>query len=151
MTQHTGHCLCGAVRFTATDMRSDYGVCHCKMCQRWTGMAFAGLTLMAEQLSVTGSEHVGTWRSSDSAERSFCTRCGSPLWFVDLKDGVPLRYEIAIGLLDDADGLTLSHELFIDRKPDSFALAGEHPRDTEADYFRKTGHTPSPTPTEGLK
>ncbi|MFT6452301.1 MAG: hypothetical protein ACJA06_001798, partial [Halocynthiibacter sp.] len=30
------------------------------------------------------------------------------------------NYEVPIGLLDDANGLTLAKEIFIDDKPDSF-------------------------------
>ena len=33
-------------------------------------------------------------------------------------------YEIPIGLLDDANGLTMTREIFIDEKPDAFTFAG---------------------------
>lgn len=151
MKDRTGHCVCGAVRFTITDMRDDFSICHCKMCQRWTGMAFAGLAVEPAQLAVIGAEYIGSWRSSDVSERSFCKRCGSTLWFVDLKDGAPHNCDVAIGLLDDTDGLRLNHEIFIDRKPGAFSLVGDHSRETEAEYFRKIGHVPNPTPTEGLQ
>ncbi|NND71473.1 MAG: GFA family protein, partial [Rhodothermales bacterium] len=41
--------------------------------------------------------------------------------------------------LDDANGLTLEREIFIDRKPDSFQLAGDHVRLTEAETLAMYG------------
>ncbi|WP_435165621.1 GFA family protein [Falsirhodobacter sp. 1013] len=147
----TGHCLCGAVRVTITDLPRDFGICHCKMCQRWTGLAFAAIEVPDAQVTVEGEEHVSRYRSSDISTRSFCRICGSTLWFRD--DGRP-SYEIPVGLLDDADHLRLTHEIFVDRKPDGWGLAGDHPRETEQDYFRRKGHVPQPasrpaSPAEG--
>ena len=33
--------------------------------------------------------------------------------------------ELPLGLFDDANGLTMSNEIYIDMKPDSYAFAGE--------------------------
>ena len=33
--------------------------------------------------------------------------------------------ELPVGILDDANGLTLVNEIYIDEKPDSFAYVGE--------------------------
>ena len=40
---------------------------------------------------------------------------------------------VGLGLLDDPSGISLSEEIFIDRKPDAYALAGNHKRMTEAE------------------
>ena len=129
----TGQCLCGAVRFTAAEL-GGFGVCHCKMCQRHLGSAMFGVTVNAGHMTIEGAENVGTYVSSTWASRAFCTRCGSSLWYRydPRKDGGG-TYEIPIGLLDDGNGLTIARELFIDRKSDSFEIAGDHPRLTEAE------------------
>ncbi len=143
-----GRCLCGAVSFDAVDTRTDFGLCHCKMCQRWTGSAFPGLTVPAEQLTISGHEHIGIYRSSPMSTRSFCKICGSTLWFRDVAEGALDQdpeagaYEIALGLLDDTEGLVLQHEIFIDRRLPSMELAGVHGRQTEAEYFARKGMTP---------
>ena len=148
MTDRTGHCLCGAVRFTATDAGDGFGVCHCKMCQRWTGFALAGIMVRPEQLSISGAEHIGRWRSSDVGERQFCSRCGASLFFVDLKpDGTPDWYEIMLGLLDQTSGLTLQSEIFTDRRVDGWTIAGNHQRYTEAEWFARKDVIPTPTET----
>jgi hypothetical protein len=75
-----GHCLCGAVTITvAGEHDARVGACHCRMCQRWTGGLF--LSFEADASAVTVSGDVTRHRSSAFAERSFCPRCGSHLWF----------------------------------------------------------------------
>ena len=34
-------------------------------------------------------------------------------------------FDLPIGSLDDANGLTMTNEIYIDHKPDSYAFAGE--------------------------
>jgi hypothetical protein len=139
MTDRTGKCLCGAVSYVVTGGRDDFGICHCKMCQRWTGAMFPGIVFRAEQVAVVGATNVADYRSSETATRSFCRICGSTLWFRGTAPGHDAPYyEIAVGTLDQTEGLVLTHEIFTDRKPAAWDLAGEHVRDTEADYFRKT-------------
>ncbi|MEM7464697.1 MAG: GFA family protein, partial [Pseudomonadota bacterium] len=40
MTQVTGGCLCGKVRFTVTGNPDRVGVCHCQHCRRHHGALF---------------------------------------------------------------------------------------------------------------
>ena len=144
MTDRTGHCLCGAVSFVVTGGRDDFGICHCKMCQRWTGGMFPGIMYRADQVRIVGSENVADYRSSATATRSFCRICGSTLWFRGQPPhGGEPYYEIAVGVLDQTEGLVLTHEVFVDRKPDAWNLAGGHVRDTEADYLRKVAEARS--------
>ena len=139
MTDRTGKCLCGAVSYVVTGGRNDFGLCHCKMCQRWTGSMFPGIVYRAEQVRIVGRDNVADYASSDGATRSFCRVCGSTLWFRSTAEGhAEPYYEIAVGTLDQTEGLVLTHEVFVDRKPEAWALAGEHRRDTEADYFART-------------
>jgi hypothetical protein len=117
-----------------------FGVCHCKMCQRWAGSAMFGVTVPEAAMSITGSDRIGTLKSSSWASRSFCTTCGSSLWYrYDPHNTGGGSYEVPIGLFDDGNGLTLRREIFIDRKPDSFAVAGDHVRMTEAEVMAQYG------------
>ncbi|GGL55878.1 GFA family protein [Wenxinia marina] len=130
MTARHGQCLCGAVTFEAAET-GGFGVCHCHQCQRWLGGPMLGVTVPEAAMSIEGP--VVTRRTSGWASRSRCGECGSPLWYRWDKgaDGTG-NYEVPIGLLDDANGLTLAREIFIEEKPDCFDLAGEHPRLTWA-------------------
>jgi hypothetical protein len=124
--EREGGCLCGAVRFKATLTGTNFGVCHCPMCRKWTGSALLGMTVPEGNIVWTGAEHIAVRQSSSWGERAWCRECGSHLWF---SVTVPGKYagnrELPIGLFDDANGLTMTNEIYIDRKPDSYAFAGK--------------------------
>ena len=108
----TGGCQCGAVRYRVTGKLGESGICHCRMCQRAAGNVFAAL------VTATGVVWQGTpgrWASSNIAERGFCARCGTPLFFrdFDLPDGT---CELMIGSLDDPDIAPPDHHVGIESK-----------------------------------
>ena len=49
------------------------------------------------------------------------------------------NFEIPLGLFDDPAGIPLVREIFIDRKPEAYAFAGDHPRLTEAEVMALYG------------
>ncbi|MFP4239854.1 GFA family protein [Rhodosalinus sp.] len=128
----TAGCLCGAVRMTLRDMPRSYGACHCEMCRRWTGAAFLAVSLPGDSVRIEGAERIGRIQSSGWAERAWCTRCGSGLWYRVTLDGVSGAggYEIPIGLLDDPNGLSFDREIYVDCRPDSLAFEGMAQRET---------------------
>ncbi|MBV1869216.1 MAG: GFA family protein [Marinosulfonomonas sp.] len=135
MVDKTGQCLCGAVSFIAVDMSDSFSICHCKMCQRWAGSAFKGVSAPTDKLTVSGSENVGVFKSSDWGERAHCTKCGSVLWY-RLTDGPYIGgTSLAIGLLDDSDGLTVSREYFVDYKNSADVLPDSRQQMTEAEVM----------------
>lgn len=142
MAERAGHCLCGAVRFTARNVPGGYGACHCDMCRRWTGSAFLGVTVRGSDLAWRGEDNIARLQSSAWAERAWCRTCGTGLWYRVTAEGPMLGdYEIPIGLFDDADGLEMQREIYIDRKPDAFAFQGEHELLTEAQVTALYGAT----------
>ena len=128
----SGQCLCGSVRMTAETVEAEIGACHCQMCQRWSGGIF--LTATARGVKFEGMENISRYRSSKWAERGFCRKCGSLLFYRLLDTD---EYEICVGIFDDQSDFALSGEIFIDRKPGAYALSGDHPRLTEAQTLEK--------------
>jgi hypothetical protein len=122
----SGGCLCGAVRFEAVLTSLEFGACHCEMCRRWTGSALLGITMPEGNVTWHGAQHIAKAQTSSWAERGWCRDCGSNLYFKVTAD-TPYKgdIELPIGLLDDASGLTMTNEIYIDHKPDSYAYAGE--------------------------
>ncbi len=92
------------------------------------------VTVHENDINIVSKTSIVSRRTSDWASRSHCGSCGSPLWYRHDR-GVDDSgdYEVPIGLLDDADGLILEREIFIDRKPDCISFVGDHPRLTEAE------------------
>jgi hypothetical protein len=142
MTERTGGCLCGAVRFTARDVNPRFSVCHCKMCQRVSGGPLFAVSAPAAGFALEGAEHVRRIASSDIAERTWCGKCGSTLWYRVTAEGDAADYELALGLFDDTAGFEIKHEIFIDTKPAAYALSGDHTRLTEAEYRATRAGTP---------
>ena len=129
----TGKCLCGAVTFTAKGTKPDQAsACHCGMCQRWTGGPL--LSVFVEELKFEREEGLTWYQSSEFAQRAFCNRCGSSLfWRLTAEGKYQGTTSVGLGVLDDSSGAELVKEWFIDRKPDCYALAGDRDRITEAE------------------
>lgn len=128
--------MCGAVALSIRDLSAEYGTCHCEMCRRWTGSALLGISVPVADLTITGAENIKTIQSSDWAERAWCDKCGTGLWYRVTADVAHAgNYEIPVGLLDDANGLKMTREIFIDSKPDAFTYAGERELLSKADVL----------------
>lgn len=124
--ERDGGCLCGAVRFRALLTGTNFGICHCPMCRKWTGSALLGITVPAENVAWTGADHIATRQSSAWGERAWCRDCGSPMWFrVTVEGPYAGNVELPLGAFDDAGVLTMTNEIYIDHKPDSYAFAGD--------------------------
>lgn len=133
--QIEGRCLCGAVQVRATPLRRQVEACHCTMCRRWNGIAFVGVQC-GSAVAIDGEEHVVRFRSSEWAERGFCGRCGSALFYRYL----PLdHYGFTAGLFADDAFLPLAEEIFIDEKPAYYAFAGDSDKLTGAEVMDKYG------------
>lgn len=136
----TGKCLCGAITYEITSDVSETGVCHCSMCRRWSGGVYLAVEVPADGLTVTGE--VQTYPSSDWAERCFCGKCGSSLWYRLTMPGPQYgTHHLAFGTLDDPRDIEMLGEIYIDHKPDTYSFAGDHRRQTEAEFLASIGIT----------
>jgi len=76
-----GHCECGRVRFEVDGEILDFGHCHCSICRRLHGAAYA--TFAGVERSrfryLTGEADVRVYKSSPRNDRLFCAHCGSPI------------------------------------------------------------------------
>lgn len=138
-----GKCLCGAVRYEVAKDGVEVGVCHCGMCRAWSGGVYIGFEAKPGEIAFTGEEHVGTYRSSDWAERGFCKTCGASLFYRVTEAG-PMQgvMHVAAGGLETWDGARLTSEIFVDQKPAAYDFAGDHPRMTEAEFLASIGMAP---------
>jgi len=136
--ERKGKCLCGAVSYTAKDLKPELSACHCGMCRRWTGGPL--LAVGTGEVVWEGEDKLTTFKSSDWAERGFCAVCGSSLFY---RITAPGKHQgalhLAFGTLDDQRGFDLRLEYFIDKKPEAYTLAGERKTLTEAEVFALFG------------
>jgi hypothetical protein len=101
------------------------------MCRKWGGGPLFAVDCGTDVV-FTGEEHISVYSSSDWAERGFCARCGSHLFYRLKESG---QYMMAAGLFDDLKGAVLDHQVFIDSKPDWYAFANETKNMTGAEIF----------------
>ncbi|WP_047197720.1 GFA family protein [Caldimonas brevitalea] len=87
-----GSCHCKAVRFRVqSSSPCPFMRCYCSICRKTAGGGGYAINLGADHrtLQVAGREHLSVYRarmpdgSTSSAERHFCSRCGSALWLYD--------------------------------------------------------------------
>ena len=126
----TGRCLCGAVAITMRGAHREVDICHCSMCQQWTGSMYAGIE--APEFTIAGEDHISVYQSSDWAERAFCKTCGSSLWYLFKPTG---NRTFLAGMFDLPDDLPIKHQIFVDEKPGWYDLAQKSPMKTSAEII----------------
>ncbi|BAZ18592.1 glutathione-dependent formaldehyde-activating GFA (plasmid) [Calothrix sp. NIES-4071] len=126
-----GSCLCKAVNISTTSISNHVGACHCNMCRKWGGGALLVVDCGSD-ISFEGEESIGVYQSSEWAERGFCQKCGSHL-FYKLKQNN--QYFIPVGIFDNNEGFILEHQVFIDEKPEYYSFANETKDMTGAELF----------------
>ncbi len=126
-----GSCLCGALSLSTTSMNHHVAACHCSMCRKWGGGALLAVECGSD-VSFSGEENIGVYQSSEWAERGFCNKCGSHL-FYRLKQNH--QYIIPVGIFDNSEGLVFEHQVFIDEKPEYYSFANETKNLTGAEIF----------------
>ncbi len=74
-----GGCLCGAIRYQIDGALGAMTHCHCSMCRKAHGAAFAtyARVLLRDFRFDRGEDQLERYRSSPEVDRAFCKRCGS--------------------------------------------------------------------------
>jgi len=133
MTEGKGQCLCGAVRFTAKDTSNNVGACHCGMCRRWGGGPLMVVSCGTD-VAFEGEENITVYNSSDWAERGFCKKCGSHLFYrLKAING----HQMPAGLFDNQESFNFGLQVFVDRKPSFYGFANKTNEMTEAEVIEK--------------
>ncbi|TDK35423.1 GFA family protein [Rhizobium deserti] len=82
MTQHTGGCRCGAIRFEASAEPFYASYCHCGDCRRASGAPVAAFVgFQAADVRFDGD--TGSVYGKAPVKRSFCGTCGAPIAYLD--------------------------------------------------------------------
>lgn len=108
-----GGCLCGHVRWRASGPAANVRVCHCRLCQRWTGAPFfARAIFLAEVFEWSGETTCAP--SSARIDRRSCARCGTPM-FACPKDA-PARIGVSIATCGDRNALSPTVHIWTSEK-----------------------------------
>lgn len=105
-----GSCLCGAVRFNVRGPLHRVTTCHCAMCRRSTTSVGAYTACAPDDIAIQGRK-LRWFRSSPIAERGFCARCGSQLFWRRFGGD---RISISAGSFDDPSVLEFGDHVFVE-------------------------------------
>lgn len=127
----TGHCLCGAVKYTVRGpLRSAVVACHCENCRRFTGGLWTGTTARREHVVIEDQGHLRWYQTTPNEKggRGFCSTCGSSLFW----DGSVGLMAIAAGSLDEPTGLKLAVHSWTSESADYWSFDPSIPRESES-------------------
>ncbi len=92
-----GGCLCGTIRYEISGEPLGMHHCHCHQCRRASGASFATTMVVraADFDFLQGEDQLAAYESTPGKQRTFCGRCGSPIYsryddnpgFINLRSG----------------------------------------------------------------
>lgn len=111
---YQGSCLCRQVRYQVTVFEAYQVHCHCSMCRRFHGAAFASLAeVKLENFTwAQGSEWVKVYQAENGTLREFCSHCGSSLTL----RSQTTTLELALGSLDTAFDSLVKANIYVSSK-----------------------------------
>lgn len=125
MTDYTGGCACGGVRYRVAGELRPVEACHCETCRRTSGHYVAATACDRGALVLESAETLTWWNSSPGHRRGFCRRCGGNLFWDE--EGDP-TISIWAGTLDLPTGIRLSRHIFTAEKGDYYDLTDGLPQ-----------------------
>ena len=80
----SGRCACNSIKYNCEEAPVGMGNCHCRDCQRTSGTSHTSILVVpSASIKISGStlKRFESKADSDSTVyRSFCSKCGSPLF-----------------------------------------------------------------------
>lgn len=125
---HVGGCACGGVRYVIEGDLAPIQLCHCSICRKSNGSAFAAnMPIPAAAFRLTsGEELLREFESSPGKRRTFCETCGSPIH--SRADAFPETLRIRAGSLDAPVEARPAFHFFTASKADWWEITDDLPR-----------------------
>ncbi len=122
-----GRCLCGALRYQIDGPFVDLVHCHCSMCRKHHGTAFA--TWAAAPASgfrwTTDTGTLASYKSSEKGHRDFCSVCGSVAPVIDAAMGLAIA---PAGNLEGDLGIRPTKHMFVGSKAAWYRITDDLPQ-----------------------
>lgn len=124
---YKGSCLCGGVELSIQGKITDIIHCHCSLCRKSSGTAFAtnGFVNTGDFSIAKGKELISFFEVKPGKKRHFCKQCASPIYSSNGEN--PSQIRIRLGILDsDIEEKPISHN-FVTSKANWDSLNEELP------------------------
>ena len=138
----TGGCLCGGVRFEVRGPLRSVVACHCTQCRKTSGHYAAATEANRADVAIEG-DTLRWYRSSELAQRGFCSTCGGNLFWRRLDS--PL-ISIFAGTIDGPTGLRMESQIYPESAGDYYDL----PDVPVISQSERSYGTPVQTPTDEM-
>ena len=110
--------MCGAVRYTIVGPLRPIVACHCVQCRKSSGHFVAATACPTVALTIAGPT-LQWFKSSETADRGFCGRCGSNLFWRRFGSD---NTSVWAGSIDGPTGLKIERHIFSHAKGDYYEL-----------------------------
>ena len=123
-----GRCECARVKYEVRGDLVDFSHCHCSICRRLHGAAFAtfGGVKRDEFVVTSGQNELQKYAFTANSDSIFCTHCGSRLWVQSKPE--PDMLWIALGtVLGDLECPAGAH-YFVESKASWFEVTDDLPQ-----------------------
>ena len=107
---YQGKCLCGEVHIEINGKISDIIHCHCSLCRKNSGTAYAtnGFVNTSDFSIIKGKNKLSAFSFKLGRTRHFCQVCGSPVYSAN--DDDKSRIRLRLGIVDsDIEERPTSH------------------------------------------
>ena len=127
--KYHGQCLCGAIQYELADFSSRVANCHCTMCRKFHGAAFAtfGEVKYQDFSWIKGEAALSAYTACNGTTRKFCKHCGSSLVF-ETSDANGSCVEIALGTLDTPVPRLPDAHIFVTNKANWHTISDDLPQ-----------------------
>lgn len=138
INKYFGQCLCGAVAYEVSAIGPAMAHCHCSMCRKFHGSAFAtfGEAKAEDFRWIRGKDTLKEFVADNGTLRRFCSDCGSSMTFAPKNDdGTVIQF--ALGTLESDPGFRPDAHIFTDYKACWFDIEDKLPRFAEGRHSQK--------------
>jgi len=127
-----GQCLCGSIKYEVDQLEPHMGHCHCSMCRKFHGAAFAtfGEAKNENFRWLQGVDLLSSYVASNGATRQFCRTCGSSMTF-KASSGQEERVEFSLGTLDSEINLRPDAHIYFASKANWMEVCDHLPKHAE--------------------
>jgi hypothetical protein len=97
---YTGGCLCGKVRYQISAKLEDMVYCHCSLCRKAQGSAFASnANIDKKHFQFTaGEDQLTAYEALPGHHKYFCKHCGSPI--ISSNVAHPDKFRVRVGTIE---------------------------------------------------
>jgi hypothetical protein len=112
----TGGCQCGGVRYELTGPPDRVSICHCRDCQMSSGAPMVAWAVMPTARLVISQGAPSIYNSSGATFRSFCSQCGTGLFYTN-ETFLPGLIDVQSITLDDPSAFPPSAQVQTAEQP----------------------------------